>query len=73
MRTGRINKEIKELESKHMCSDAPELIIQVEVLKIDKQVPEYFRIVPAIAPVLNPTFELFEFHACPIFTSLMTC
>jgi len=67
--TGREVKEVKNWESKHMCSEAPESMIQVLELNTVKHEAEYFWTVPEMAEALNPIAVLF----CFIFRSLATC
>lgn len=59
-----------DLETKHICSETPESIIQVLELKIDRHEPEYLWIVPAIAEALKPPVDV---PACSILMSSATC
>ena len=67
---GRGIREVKDLESKHIYFEAPESMIQVLELKTEKHEPKYCKIVPAIAPALNPVAKLLP---CLTLISLATC
>jgi len=73
---GRGVRDRKELASKHICSEAPESIIHVLVLKTARQVPVYWSMVPATALALISDVVAAALPICTcliMFTNSDTC